>query len=330
MKDQWLEIFRAGEYPQGKFTISDLDEIADGYSPTIFEAPVTKDHEQTGPAHGWVSEVKRDGISLFARIKQASIDLASWVKNGAYKKRSIELYNDFQGTGKKYLKALSFLGATAEQVKGMKQVEFGEANGSFELFTDFNPQLRDNIVPVQEKKQMSDDKGMSTFTDQQVRTMVDTAVASATAQMSEQLRVEREGRERLEERSRRDDIKHFCDTLLSAGKGVAAWREAGVENFIYTLDTLIGNTILKFGEADKTPGTWFREFLKKFTIGAPVKDVKGEWIPSDAGKTPKDLLDERIAAFSEKNPAVGYVDALIAVTRQDSLLGENYLDTMRG
>lgn len=321
MENQWIEIFRAGNYPQGEYTVDDLDTMVGDYSPDVFEAPVTKEHEQWGPAYGWVAALKREGDVLLAQLCQVSDELRAWVKTGAYKKRSVEIYDNFQGTGKRYLRSLSFLGAQPEQVKGMKPIAFGSTAGTFSSFTDFSPALKELGLEL---------KKMAEFTDEQVQKMVETAVASATAQMTEQLRVEREGREKLEERTRRDDIRHFCDSLLVEGKSVAAWRDVGIEGFIYALDMIPGNKMAKFGETEKSLGMWFREFVKKFTTGVELAGPKKDWIPSEAGKSPKDILDHRIAAFQEKNPAIGYVDALIAVTRQDSLLGEEYLDSVRG
>ena len=43
-------IFKAGKYPQGTFTDEDIEQLAKNYDPKFCEAPITLDHEQSGPA----------------------------------------------------------------------------------------------------------------------------------------------------------------------------------------------------------------------------------------------------------------------------------------
>ena len=69
-ESDWVEVFRAGDYPQGEFTETDLDTIASGYSPEFHEAPATVDHSHDGPAYGWVSKVKKAGDVLMVKFKQ--------------------------------------------------------------------------------------------------------------------------------------------------------------------------------------------------------------------------------------------------------------------
>src|SRR3989337_2405294 len=73
-------------------------DMVNSYNVRTFEAPVTKDHEQEGPAYGWVSAIKREGATLLTKFSQVSETLKNWIKTGAYKKRSAEIYKNFQGT----------------------------------------------------------------------------------------------------------------------------------------------------------------------------------------------------------------------------------------
>lgn len=115
-----IEIFRAGDYGErGIYTEDDLEAIACGYNPALHEAPVTLDHAQSGPALGWVEALRRAGGSLFARLRGVGSSLLGLLREGSYKKRSVELYPQFAETGKPYLRAVSFLGAAVPQVKGM-------------------------------------------------------------------------------------------------------------------------------------------------------------------------------------------------------------------
>ena len=126
-----LEISRAGSYPQGEITMEDLEEIARAYDPLLHEAPLVLDHappgeEHRGPAYGWVKELKRLGDTLVARISQVPAELKELVSSGRYKHRSAEVYLDFQGTGKKYLKRVALLGAAIPAVKGLEPIKLAE------------------------------------------------------------------------------------------------------------------------------------------------------------------------------------------------------------
>ena len=42
---KYFEVFKAGNYPQGKFTKEEVQELAKNYDPSFCEAPITLDHE---------------------------------------------------------------------------------------------------------------------------------------------------------------------------------------------------------------------------------------------------------------------------------------------
>jgi len=124
-----LEIFRAGDYgPKGNWSEESIARIADSYDATVHEAPVTLDHAQQGPADGWVKTVHRAGNRLVATLHRISPRLRELLGSGAYRKRSVELYRELPATGGPYLKALSFLGAAAPEVKGLADPLFREGN----------------------------------------------------------------------------------------------------------------------------------------------------------------------------------------------------------
>lgn len=126
-EDLTVEVFRAGDYgPKGAYTEADLDRIATDYQTNRHEAPVTLDHRQDGPAHGWVRSLQRVGNCLVATISRLSPMLAALISTQAYKKRSVELYRRFEATGRPYLKAVTFLGAAAPEVKGLADPAFAE------------------------------------------------------------------------------------------------------------------------------------------------------------------------------------------------------------
>src|SRR5574344_279373 len=111
---KFFEVFKAGKYPQGNFTKAEIQELAKNYDPSFCEAPITLDHEQKGPAYGWVDNLKEENGILKASFKNLSKDLKEFVQDGKYKKISIEIYRELEGK-KPYLKAVSFLGASIPQ-----------------------------------------------------------------------------------------------------------------------------------------------------------------------------------------------------------------------
>jgi hypothetical protein len=132
-----IEVFRAGDYgTRGRFADADLDAIAADYSPQRHEAPVTLDHRQDGPADGWVAALRRIGDRLVATLTQLSPRLRSLLASGAYRKRSVELYRAHRDTGRPYLKAVSFLGAAAPEVKGLADPIFAEQSPDTVTFNE--------------------------------------------------------------------------------------------------------------------------------------------------------------------------------------------------
>lgn len=151
---KYFEVFKAGNYPQGKFTKEEVQELAKNYDPSFCEAPITLDHEQKGPAYGWVDKLKEEDGLLKATFKNLSPELKEYVSKGKYKKISVEIYRELEGK-KPYLKAVSFLGASIPQVKGMKAVEFKEGESDVYEFTaqiEENDDETSNAEEIQELK----------------------------------------------------------------------------------------------------------------------------------------------------------------------------------
>ncbi len=120
-----LEVFRAGDYGRkGRWDVEALDRLVADYDPALQEAPVTLDHAQEGPALGWVAALARRGDRLLARLKDLNAGLVELLRAGAFKKRSVELYVALPETGRPYLKAVSFLGAGAPAVAGLRDLVF--------------------------------------------------------------------------------------------------------------------------------------------------------------------------------------------------------------
>ena len=76
---KYFEVFKAGNYPQGAFSKEEVQELANNYDPSFCEAPITLDHEQKGPAYGWVDRLKEENGVLKASFKNLSDDLKEFV-----------------------------------------------------------------------------------------------------------------------------------------------------------------------------------------------------------------------------------------------------------
>lgn len=134
-----IEVFKTGDYgAKGNYTAEDLDAIAASYKPEFHEAPVTLDHQQSGPAEGWVRSLRRVGNTLYATLQGISPRLNQLLMSGQYKKRSIELFASNKNEAEApRLKAVTFLGAATPQVKGMSDPLFSEgANVNFLIETE--------------------------------------------------------------------------------------------------------------------------------------------------------------------------------------------------
>ena len=94
----WFEIFKAGDYPQGRFTQADLEQIAGGYDPALHEAPIVIGHPKSDdPAFGWIEALKTENGRLMARPRQLVPEFVKAVGDGLYKKVSVRLSQGHQG-----------------------------------------------------------------------------------------------------------------------------------------------------------------------------------------------------------------------------------------
>lgn len=153
---KFYEVFKAGKYPQGKFTKKEIAEIAKNYDPKFCEAPITIDHQQSGPAYGWVDTVKADGDKLKVAFKDVPSEFEKDVNDGKYKKVSVELYRNLEGKGA-YLKAVSFLGAATPQVKGLEPIKFMESESDvYEFNSDEEPEQFSEEEIVELKNQVAE------------------------------------------------------------------------------------------------------------------------------------------------------------------------------
>lgn len=288
-----VEVFRAGDYgPKGAWDEAALERIAGDYDPALHEAPVTLDHAQRGPAMGWVASVRRAGDRLFARLRGVNDRLVSLVREGAYRKRSVELYPAFKGSGGPYLKAVSFLGAAAPEVKGMADPipgasGFGDDGGE--------------AIAIAMGEENGEENGADTKEEEK-----NNQSHSSAAPFSAFDEVERR--------------------LKAEGRWRPGWAGRGVDCFYEALSQI---DEIEVGEGQTVaPAEWFREFLMglppvvEMGEHAPAAHVNGAQPPAmafgEAAFTRGGAIDpasadlhRRAVAFQNAHPGTDYREALV-------------------
>ena len=252
---KYFEVFKAGNYPQGKFTKEEVQELAKNYDPSFCEAPITLDHEQKGPAYGWVDKLKEEDGMLKASFKDLSDDLKEFVNKGKYKKISVEIYRELEGK-KPYLKAVSFLGASIPQVKGMEPVEFKEGESETYIFeaqteedeTENIEELKQTIADL--KQQVADfkEKSQNKEVIKELKTQVknlNIELAKFKEQASDKDELAKKLQD-LENTIRDKDFNEFIDSQISAGVLTPANRDA-VLSILQGLDN-----VKKFDESSNS------------------------------------------------------------------------------
>jgi len=296
MLEMELEVFRAGNYGEkGAYTETDLDTIARDYAATLHEAPVTIDHARSGPAFGWVKGLRRNGDRLIAMLKDLRGDFVTWLKSGAFKKRSIELYRKFSATGRPYLRAVTFLGASPPEVKGLTDPVFTDT-GEF-VTLEFMEDDRSPDVPVNMAEILRE---------------------------RDDLRLEVQ---RLRCEMRRTEYTAFCERLKREGRLLPAWEKKGLMEFLLSLEP---EKAVSFGEAtgEITPLAWFCQFMENLPPLVRLDEVAGclpahealeETLPRPCDSVPVSPVSvethRRVFAFREQNPGISYTEALARISR---------------
>jgi len=262
---KFFEVFKAGNYPQGVFSENDIEILAKNYDPSFCEAPITLDHEQKGPAYGWVSGLKSENGKLKASFRDVAGELKEFVQSGKYKKISIEMYKELEGK-KPYLKAVSFLGAAIPQVKGMQTVEFKEGESEIYVFEieepESNPEiikLQEQIKDLEEQVKVFADKKPESKSDERVIKLQD-KVKELSDQVNkfqegfkEKQKAEKELRD-LKFKIRQDGFENFLNEQISSGNLIPSQKDLSLKIFA-ALDN-----VQKFNESDHIEE--FKQFLK--------------------------------------------------------------------
>lgn len=321
---KFFEVFKAGKYPQGKFTQKEIAEIAKNYDPKFCEAPITIDHQQSGPAYGWVDTVKADGDKLKVAFKDVPQEFEKDVNDGKYKKVSVELYRNLEGKGA-YLKAVSFLGAATPQVKGLEPIKFMESEAdTYEFESDDEPEqfseadvedLKNQVAQLEEQvsKFKENNKKMETIKSlkEKISALTDeVATFKEKAQGKEE--IEKELHE-IKVAIKKREFDEFIDKQIDKGTLVPANKDV-VLSVLQELDN-----VQKFGE-DSTAVIDFKSFIEslppQITFGeTATKNKQGNQENEDVQKfanADEDSLEifKEAKALAEKEN-ISFKDALL-------------------
>ena len=328
---KYFEVFKAGNYPQGKFTKEEVQELANNYDPSFCEAPITLDHEQKGPAYGWVDKLKEEDGLLKASFKNLSPELKDFVSKGKYKKISVEIYRELEGK-KPYLKAVSFLGASIPQVKGMQAVEFKE--GESDAF-EFEVQADDVNVETYSEAEVEELK--NTISDLQTKIAqfkedakkqetiksLNSQVKDLTVELAK-FKDEAAGKEELakelkeiKDNLRNKDFNEFIDKQIEAGILTPANKDA-VFSILQDLDN-----VKKFDESSNSI-----DIFKSFISALPKQVEFDEIALKNAKKKSNDDLkyadadEESVEIFNQaktiaQEENISFKEALLKVNTKE-------------
>lgn len=105
------------------WTDKDIQQIADKYNDVsaTAPAPVCLGHPvDNSPAYGWIKKAYASGGKLILKLGELNKDFVKALKDGAYKTRSLSLYED--GT----IRHLGFLGGMQPAIKGLAPLHFAD------------------------------------------------------------------------------------------------------------------------------------------------------------------------------------------------------------
>ena len=291
---EFFEIFRAGTHTDNngrRITISadDLAATAAAYNTTAHEAPVVVGHPKTdAPAYGWVGSLKAEGDSLLADFAQMDAAFAEQVRQGRFKKVSASFYQPDApanpAPGKWSLRHVGFLGAHPPAVKGLKPIEFNEAEAGVVEFgeraepatllrrllaalgfqaADFAEDPPQNTSQPESHPTNPEPKEPDMATEEQLaaekaaREQAEQAAAAAQAELQKL----KDAQAQSEREAAHQENTDFAEGLVKAGRLKPADKELVVQALDFA--EYPQHTTADFGEGDgkKTLSAALREFL---------------------------------------------------------------------
>jgi hypothetical protein len=336
-----LEVFKAGDYgPKGTWDEAALDRIAEDYDPRLHEAPVTLDHAQTGPALGWVAGLRRVGDRLVARLRGLSERLMGLIRAGAFKKRSVEIYPRLRESGGPYLRAVSFLGAAAPEVKGLADPDLGapmDRAGVPDLDDAFGQALfgeeedegghvalemegTEGAQGNQGTQEAQRQEGAQEMQEPAVTEMAEAGTTGVDGDTAEADSADSESSEGALADMAGADMSAFEELrarLMAAGRWLPTWDDRGIDDFWRALASV--DDVPAGPDATISPAEWFGRFLEELpTLVTMSEAAPARRLGWDAASEPRGgnvdpdslAIHRRVVRFMEAHPGTDYASAM--------------------
>lgn len=336
------------------FSESDLTASAAAYDPQLHEAPMVIGHPQhDNPAYGWVKKLSATDGALFAEPDQVDPAFAELVTAGRYKKISASFYAPTSPSnpvpGVYYLRHVGFLGAQPPAVKGLRAVEFADADEGIVEFSEWDDRinaglwrnLRDWLIGKFGLEEA--DKAIRSW---EVQSLQEAALepektstgltafsepgATTTEQSQEESTVTPEEAQRLERenatlktqlkaaelKQRTAEFGEFLNRLVIAGKVLPVEQQ----NILEFAESLSAEQTLEFSEGDGKKTHTQLEALKTLLSARPVvvnfgeTDTAADAVDLTNPHAIKDAANALVKAAEDKGQTLSYAEAVQQVT----------------
>ena len=319
MKDEdavEMEVFRAGDYgDRGTWTEEQIERLAADYNAQLHEAPLTLDHAQTGPALGWVRALRRVGDRLIAQVALGPGKVRDFLREGGFKKRSVEIQREHPTTGRPYLRAVSLLGAASPAVEGLGPVAF-------------------SATPTPAPARGEGPQFLALDGAVMIISEASAAEAGDDAERAHLAALLREEMQRLRKLAAERETQHFVRDLRGRGVTLFAEDEAMVSRLAHQAWSERPEAMGGLGEinADASPldslFDWLGGLLAGRALTPPIGEAEAE--TNTAAGTPllavafsercdpaSAALHQRALLIQNGNPALSYSEALMEAAAQN-------------
>lgn len=285
----WIEIFMGGKQIDSAGREHDGDAVIDTilakFNPSHHEPPIVIGHpKDNDPSYGWVEglkEIVRDGKRvLLMKAKNVVKEFEDMVKKDMFKKRSISVYPDGS------LRHVGFLGAAPPAVKGLADLKFSDEEAMMFEFSDtenINPNQGGIVMEIKEfiealkfwktaQKELSDpppaDGGGDPGNGGQAYTEADLEKIKKDAEEKGKKAAEAEFNEKNKTaatETRKKEIADYIEQGIKDGKILPAEKDAGLAQFMESLDA---DNPVQFSEGEKgkkTPLDFFKDHLERYS-----------------------------------------------------------------
>jgi len=277
----WTEIFRAGDYGvKGTYSNMDLDAMVTNFNSSD-QVPIVVGHPTTdAPAWGWLTEVKRAGGVLMAKVGELHKDFAQALAENKFRNRSVRIARTAAGLK---LLHLGFLGAVLPEVEGLKTAAFA---GDGER-TDYAFDLPEK-GPGDNPKEGDMDK------DEKIKQLEADLAAEKKARADEKAAAEEAAT-----KTRAAEFSLFVDNEMIAKGKITKDRKNEAVGFMASLPS--GETADFSIEADGkkqtySPVDWFKDFVK----GLPATEFTRELPAGETRDFSRSVKKEQLVDLSNK------------------------------